>query len=243
MFRELFKRALPVAVGILLTACAPTRVVSMQPAGGGSGPARDLISHPDSVYVRFWFLRAEEQELVFQAEFSNAADHAVTVNPASFYYQPLADSLTTARFVSGRRPARDPETFLTALAARRDQHAAKAEGVSWFEILTLAVNTAEDISSIKKETTAQEAEREARHQDDRTYFDSQRADHADEAQALDAVVATQATSLLRQATLQPGDQVKGLVYFPRLDVAPTLQFILFFDERPVQYCFTQKILR
>ncbi|RIY10431.1 hypothetical protein D0T11_09510 [Hymenobacter rubripertinctus] len=225
----------------MLTACAPTRVLSLQPTGGGSGPARDLVSHPDSVYVRFWFLRAEQEELVFQAEFSNAGAHAVTVNPATFYYQPRPDSLHALAL--GRRPARDPEAFLTTLAARRDQEAAKANGSSWFELLTMVVNTVEDVASIKKdETKAQEEAREARHQDDQIYFDSQRAGHADEAQALHTAVAQQATSMLRQATLQPGDQVRGLVYFPRLDSARQLEFVLFFDERPLQYYFTQKVL-
>ncbi|OWP64488.1 hypothetical protein CDA63_03715 [Hymenobacter amundsenii] len=232
---------------MLLTACGPTRVLSVLPAGWGGGRAVSLVSHPNSVYVRFQFVRAEAEELVFQAEFSNAADYPVTVDPANFYYLPLPDSAMPSAsvvpaFAPGPRPARDPEAHLAALAARRDQEAVKADKVSFFELLTLATNIAEDISSIKKkETAAQVAERDARHQNDGIYFDNQRADHADAAYALHATVTEQAHALLRPATLQPGDQVVGLVYFPRLDAARQLRFVLFFDERPVQFDFSQEL--
>ncbi len=250
IFSPLLRKVLPAVAGLLLAACGPTRTLSVLPAGWGGGRAVSLISHPDSVYVRFQFVRAEGEELVFQAEFSNAADHPVAVNPAGFYYLPLPDSASapaapraaTPAFAPGRRPARDPETYLATLVARRDQQAAKAEKVSFFEILTLAVNVTEDIASIKKkETVAQETEREIRHQNDDIYFDNQRADHADEALALHAAVTEQASALLRPATLQTGDQVVGLVYFPRLDAAPRLRFVLCFDERPVQFDFTQEL--
>ncbi|SDX39591.1 hypothetical protein [Hymenobacter psychrophilus] len=237
---------LSLLLGMLLTACGPNRYLSMSPVGWGSTPVSDLISHPDSVYVRFHFVRAEDQELVFEAEFSNAANHSVTIDPAQFYFLPLPDSAANRPAYLGLAPSRyqasDPETRLSLLTVHRDEQAEKAEKVSLFEILTMVVNTAEDIKSIgKDETAAQEEARDIAHQNDRISFDNERAGHADEAQALHAQATTMASALLRRATLQPGDRAVGLVYFPRLDAARQLRFVLAFNGQPVPFDFTQEL--
>ncbi|MBT2558145.1 hypothetical protein J7E24_10145 [Hymenobacter sp. ISL-91] len=236
-------------LGALLTACASSQTLSVVPAGWGKVPVTNLISHPDSVYVRFHFVRAEPKELVFEAEFSNAANHSVTIDPAGFYLLPLPDSTAKTAAVAaigpasaaGRLLAFDPEMRLDSLARLRDELADKASRVSLAEVLLMVANTAETVASINRsETPIERTSRQVRQQAVPAFFEVQRVVRAAQAQHLHAVVAEQAVSSLRRATLLPGDRAVGLVYFPRLDTAWQLRFVLAFDEQPVHFDFTQE---
>lgn len=237
-------------LGALLTACASSQTLSVVPAGWGKVPVTTLISHPDSVYVRFHFVRAEPKELVFEAEFSNAANHPVAIDPARFYFLPLPSDSTAKpaavasvapAFAAGRLLAFNPEMRLDSLAHLRDELADKASRVSLAEVLLLVANTAETVASINRsETPIERTSRQVRQQAVPAFFEVQRVVRAAQAQHLHAAVAEQAVSSLRRATLQPGDRAVGLVYFPRLDAARQLRFVLAFDEQPVHFDFTQE---
>ncbi|SET11753.1 hypothetical protein [Hymenobacter actinosclerus] len=238
-------------LGPLLTACAPGQTLSVAPASQGAGPVSSLISHPDSVYVRFHFVRAEPKELVFEAEFSNAANHSITIDPTRFYYLPLPDSAAVQTGVSvaaapavaaGRHLAFSPEMRLDSMAQRRDELAYKASRVGLLEVLLLVANTAESVASVnRRDTPIERTSRQVRQQGGQAFFEVQRVVRAVQAQKLNTTVAEQAVSSLRRATLQPGDRAVGLVYFPRLDAAPQLRFVLAFDEHPVQFDFSQQL--
>ncbi|NVO30100.1 hypothetical protein [Hymenobacter lapidiphilus] len=249
VLRRLLGGCSALLLGLLLTACAPSQTLSVVPAGWGRVPVTSLISHPDSVYVRFHFVRAEPKELVFEAEFSNAADHPVTIDPAGFYFLPLPDSTaktaavaaTAPASAASRRLAFNPELRLDSLADRRDELADKASRVSMLEVLLLVASTAENVASInRRETPIERTSRQVRQQGGQAFFEVQRVVRAVQAQQLTTVVAEQAVSSLRRAILQPGDRAVGLVYFPRLDAARQLRFVLAFDEQPVSFDFTQE---
>ncbi|NVO84370.1 hypothetical protein [Hymenobacter terrestris] len=236
-------------LGALLTACASSQTLSIVPAGWGRFPVTSLISHPDSVYVRFHFVRADPKELVFEAEFSNAANHPVTIDPASFYFLPLPDSAAKPAAVAAaspvsaasRRLAFNPEMRLDSLAHRRDELADKASRVSLVEVLLLVASTAENVASVnRRETPIERTSRQVRQQGGQVFFEVQRVVRAAQAQQLHTTVAEQSVSSLRRATLQTGDRAVGLVYFPRLDAARQLRFVLAFDEQPVSFDFTQE---
>ncbi|WP_157541651.1 hypothetical protein [Hymenobacter aerophilus] len=249
----LLRRLLPgsaavLLLGSLLSACAPSQTLSVAPAS--TGPASSLISRPDSVYVRFNFVRAEPRELVFEAEFSNAANHPISIDPAQFYFQPLPDSAAATAAVPAMAPttaeghhlAFNPEMRLDSMAYRRDELAVKASRASVLQVLLLAASVAEDVaSSNRRETPIQRTSRQVRQQGGQAFFEVQRVVRAAQAQKLHATVAEQAVTSLRRATLQPGDRAVGLVYFPRLDAARQLRFVLTFDEQPVQFDFTQQL--
>ncbi|RFP64113.1 hypothetical protein D0N36_15990 [Hymenobacter lapidiphilus] len=247
MLRRLLGGSSALLLGSMLTACASSQTLSVAPMGAGSGPVSRLISHPDSVYVRFHFVRADPKELVFEAEFSNAANHPVTVDPARFYFLPLPDSAAKNAAVSAASPAStasrrlafNPDMRLDSLAHRRDELADKASHVSMLQVLLLVASTAENVASVnKRETPIERTNRQVRQQGGQAFFEVQRVVRAVQAQHLATVVAEQAVSSLRRATLQPGDRAVGLVYFPRLDAARQLRFVLAFDEHPVQFDFT-----
>ncbi|WP_460621848.1 hypothetical protein [Hymenobacter tenuis] len=234
---------------VLLTSCSSTSFLKMLP-NRYDGPWVDghptsVVRHPDSVLVRLGFVRYEQKALVFEAQFTNYSDQPVVVVPETFYYLMLPnDSLAEAQLAQGiqhlKVPALDPQMQLQQLAAKRDKQAAKATNVSWFEILTSASHVAEDVASIKKKETAEQvAERDDRHQSDNAFFEEQREQHAQQADELHNKLAHLESSVLLRTTLQPGERVTGQVYFPRNDYMKRVRLVAFFNERPVQFDFTQ----
>ncbi|MDF7812176.1 hypothetical protein [Hymenobacter sp. YC55] len=209
---------------------------------GRNGHPTSLSYHPDSVEVQVGFVRYEPTELVFEVEIGNDSSRPVLVSPETFFYAPVdTASATTTAALQPRVAAVDPELHLKQLAVRLKQEAAKAEKVSWFEILTTVSNVAEDISSIKKkETDEQVAEREERHQSTEAYFDEQREQHAQQADNLYSQHQTIQEVALRKTNIKPGEYVRGYVYFPRTDMARRLRVVVFFNERPVTFDFTQQ---
>lgn len=254
-----------VLVGFWLTGCGASTFLAMQPARP-NGPSMNghpatRRYHPDSVEVTLHFVRYEKKELVFEVEIGNDSRRPVEVLPETFYYLPnylAADTLATAQLPDSaagavgaalaapalpltRIMALDPESRLQQLAARLDKQASKAESGSWFELLTDISHVAEEISSIKKKETDQQiAEREQRHADDDAYFADQREQHAQQADELYTQKQSMEQVVLRKTVLQPGEFVRGQVYFPRTDAARQLRVVVFFDARPVAFDFTQK---
>ncbi|WP_426492525.1 hypothetical protein [Hymenobacter sp. 102] len=238
-------------LALLLSACGASTFLAVEPANSNgpwvNGHPTSVVSHPDSVYVRAGFLRADDNELVFEVAYLNYSDKPILIAPETFYYMAVPDTLADstrvpAQFFEARRLAADPEVRLVQLQARLKEQERKATNVSWFEILTTVTDLAEDVSSIKKkETDQQVAEREARHQDNQAFFDNLRLDHAEQAQQLYSQTTALEAVVLRKNTLAPGQGLRGQVFFPRLDVARKLRLVVFFDERPVQFTFTQAL--
>ncbi|RSK31684.1 hypothetical protein [Hymenobacter metallilatus] len=238
-------------LALLLSACGASTFLAVEPANSNgpwvNGHPTSVVSHPDSVYVRAGFLRADDNELVFEVAYLNYSDKPILIAPETFYYMAVPDTLADStrvptQYFAGRRLAADPEVRLVQLQARLKEQERKATNVSWFEILTTVTDLAEDVSSIKKkETDQQVAEREARHQDNQAFFDNQRLDHADQAQQLYSQTTALEAVVLRKNTLAPGQGLRGQVFFPRLDVARKLRLVVFFDERPVQFIFNQAL--
>lgn len=229
-----------------LSSCNSTSFLTITPVqvngSGRNGHPTSLSYHPDSVEVQLGFVGYEPTGLIFEVEIGNDSSRPVLVSPEAFFYAPLDTALvTTASELRPRVAALDPELRLKQLAVRLDQEAAKAEKVSWFEILATVSNVAEDIASIKKkETDDQVAERQERHRSTDDFFDAQRELHAQQADSLYSQHHQVKTAALRKTKLKPGEYVRGYVYFPRTDTARRLRVVVFFDERPVAFDFTQK---
>lgn len=245
------KNAVSGVLALLLTSCGASTFLSVAPASANgpwvNGHPTSVVSHPDSVYVRAGFIRADDKELVFEVAYLNYSDKPVRIAPETFYYMAVPDTLADsaavpATYFEARRLAANPAVRLGQLQARLKEEDRKANNVSWFEILTMVANTAEDVSSIKKKETDQQiAEREDRHESTRATFDDQRLDHAEQADQLYSQTSALESVMLRRDTLNPGEGRKGQVFFPRLDAARKLRLVVFFDERPVQFVFTQQL--
>lgn len=245
----LIRLVLPALAGASLTACTATSFLTLTPARPDgpwvNGHATSLTQHPDSVQVQVGFIRHEPTALVFETEIRNNSGRPIQVAPEAFYYLMLPPDTVTERqqakrIFESRIPAFDPEVQLRQLAARLDKQAAKATNVSWFELLTSATHIAEDAASIKKKETAEQiAERDSRHQNDDAYFEEQREQHAQQADQLYSQQQSLEATVLRKITLEPGQRAVGQVHFPRRDYARRLRLVVFFDERPVQFDFTQ----
>ena len=120
----------------------------------------------------------------------------------------------------------DPEPEITALHDRAASEAAKAERIDWFGVALSVASLATDVASIgKRETPAQYQSRAAIHDAAITYSAVSAATKIEHAVAA-AVMQQRAANLqdyaLRKVTVQPGEQVRGYLYFPRYDAADGL---------------------
>ena len=117
----------------------------------------------------------------------------------------------------------DPEPEITALHARAAREAAKAERIDWFGVALSVASLATDVASIgKNETQAQYQSRAAIHDAAITYSAVSAAtkiEHAVAAEVMQARAANLQEYALRKVTLEPGQQVRGYLYFPRYDAA------------------------
>lgn len=241
-------RAYLAALSLGFTSCGASTFLAMRPtqpdSSGSSGyPTSTKYQTEDSVEVKLSFVRYDATELVFAVEIGNDSKRPVLIEPTSFFYAPID---TVAQLRPGAQPmlprvaAINPETRLKTLATNLETEAAKAEKVSWLEIATTVTQVAESVSSInKKETDAQVAEREERHASTNTYFANQREQHAQQADNLYDQHQNAKSGMLRSAKLPSGEYVSGQVNFPRTDTARRLRFVLFYNERPVTFDFTQ----
>jgi len=238
-----------VACAALFTSCAPSYYLTLAP--GQRADIADYgisvgLAENDSLEVRVGLASYDKKTVAFAIDIRNGSDRPVQVSPETFCYLPTlpypavaSTSSTVAR--TARVMAIDPEQKLRDIAARQAAAEEKASKVSLFEVLTMVTNTAEDISSIKKkETREQEAERDQRHASDNAYFDSQRAQHAADADALYDQHVTQHQTLLRKHLLAPGEKLTGSVHFPRNDAASHLRVVVYLRERPYSFDFDQR---
>ncbi|HEX8427107.1 hypothetical protein [Hymenobacter sp.] len=238
------------ACGLLLTACGPSYFITLAPSARSglwsSGYARSEGRRADSVVVRLGFVRYENQELVFEADIRNQSSRNVLVAPETFYYLPLSTTPVVSAVPASAFPTRigaiDPESRLEQLTTRLAEETDKATKVSLWELFTLVSNMAEDAASLKKKETEQQVfKREQRHSAEKAYFNEQREQHAVQADKLYEQKQGLEYRLLRKSTLEPGQRMRGYVYFPRTDAANLLRVVAFPNKQPSTFDFTQKI--
>ena len=120
----------------------------------------------------------------------------------------------------------DPEPEITMLRATADQEATKASRVDWFGIALSVASLATDVASVgKHETVGQYQSRAAIHDAAVTYnvvSAAVKIEHAISADVLQQRAAHLQEYALRKVTLEPGQQVRGYLYFPRCDAADAL---------------------
>ncbi len=120
----------------------------------------------------------------------------------------------------------DPEPEITALRDRAEREAAKAARIDWFGIILSAASLATDVASIgKRETPAQYQSRASIRDAAITYnvvSAANKVEHAIAADVLQQRAAQLQEYALRKVTLEPGQQVRGYLYFPRYDAADAL---------------------
>ena len=120
----------------------------------------------------------------------------------------------------------DPEPEITALRAKADTEADKAARFDWLGLVLSAASLATDVASIgKRETAAQYQTRSALNDVAVTYnviSAATKIEHAVAAEVLQQRAAQLQNFALRKVTLEPGQQVRGYLYFPRYDAADGL---------------------
>lgn len=134
---------------------------------------------------------------------------------------PLLPALPVAAF--------DPEPEITQLQATAAREAAKARRVDWLGAALALTSVAVDVRSLgQRETRSQAQSRAALHDAVVTYQVASTAGKIGHALAADAL-RLRALNLqdyaLRQVTLEPGQQVRGLLYFPRFDHADAVRVL------------------
>jgi len=120
----------------------------------------------------------------------------------------------------------DPEPEITALRERAEREADKAARIDWLGVALGVASVASDVASIgRRETAAQYQSRAAVHDVAVTYNTISAAtkiEHAVMAEVMHARAANLQEYALRKVTLEPGQQVRGYLYFPRYDAADAL---------------------
>ncbi len=120
----------------------------------------------------------------------------------------------------------DPEPEITALHDKAESEAHKAARIDWLGLALTATSLVSDVAAIgKRETVGQFQSREAIRDVAVTYNVISAANKMEHAVASD-VLRQRAAMLqeyaLRKVTLEPGQQVRGYLYFPRYDAADAL---------------------
>jgi hypothetical protein len=117
----------------------------------------------------------------------------------------------------------DPEPEISALRAKAEKEAERASRIDWFGVALSVASVASDVASIgKRETPAQYQSRAAIHDAAVTYSvisAANKVEHAVAAEVLHQRAAMLQDYALRKVTLEPGQQVRGYLYFPRYDAA------------------------
>lgn len=229
--RFLFRSLAAMVVTSLLTACGPTYFLSMHPSEGsgmwadGSETARQLH---DSVDVRLGFVRYEVGRMVFEADLRNNTQRPLTIGPTDFSFQPIATqpvaSTAAAPYMPSRLSAFDPEPQIQGLTSQIAQESEAATKVTTAEVLTSLGHVVENLASLKKtETKEQIAARESNQQSENDYYTRQRLEAAAAADQHRAQLDELQHQSLRRNTVEPGQRVRGYVYFPRVDLADVIR--------------------
>ena len=120
----------------------------------------------------------------------------------------------------------DPEPEITALHDRAENEAAKAARIDWLGIVLSAASLATDVASIGRRETQAQYQSRASIRDAAISYNvvsaANKFEHAVAADVLQQRAAQLQEYALRKVTLEPGQQVRGYLYFPRYDAADAL---------------------
>ena len=120
----------------------------------------------------------------------------------------------------------DPEPEITMLRANADKEAAKAARIDWLGVALSTVSVVSTIASINQRETVAHYQSRAAIQDAAFAYNAVSAankiGHAISADVLQQRAALLQEYALRKVTLEPGQQVRGYLYFPRYDAADAL---------------------
>lgn len=120
----------------------------------------------------------------------------------------------------------DPEPEITALHDRADNEAARAARIDWFGVAFSVASLATDIASVGKRETPAQYQSRASIRDAafayNTVSAANKIGHTVAADVLQQRAAQLQEYALRKVTLEPGQQVRGYLYFPRYDAADAL---------------------
>ena len=120
----------------------------------------------------------------------------------------------------------DPEPEISALRDQAESAAAKAARFDWLGLALSAASLATDVASIGKRETAAQVQTRAAINDVAVTYNVISAATKIEQAVVAEVLQQRASQLqdyaLRKVTLEPGQQVRGYLYFPRYDAADAL---------------------
>ncbi|MDQ2794154.1 MAG: hypothetical protein M3Y12_09125 [Bacteroidota bacterium] len=137
----------------------------------------------------------------------------------------------------------DPEPEITMLRATADREAAKAARIDWFGVALSTASLVSSVVSINQRETVAHYQSRAAIQDAAFAYNAVSAatkiGHAMSAEVLHQRAAQLQEYALRKVTLQPGQQVRGYLYFPRYDAADALVVRAPVGSRVVQLEFAQ----
>lgn len=226
-FSRLLLRALP---ALLLVSCAPRYYLSLKPARPTNlfveGREQAQAFGADSVEVRLIFVGLEPTRLVFEAVYRNPTRRGqrLVVAPTAFFCLPSRPE-TAAALPRARRPA--PSTSVSATIAA----ASVAAPLPVLPAQPVAAFDPEPEITQLQATAAREAAKARRF--DRlsaagfggVVVDVPKIRHAIAADASHRRALILQEYALRQVTLEPGQQVRGLLYFPRFDAADAVRVL------------------
>ena len=222
----------------------------------------------DSVEVRLSFVRYEPTRLVFEAEYRNPTQQPVTVEPAAFAYTPTrtpapalpkgqrlprpAPGVAVTAAQAARRPlpplppqvrAFDPEAVLSGLNATAERAERKAGSAAALSLVFTLLTFTADVASIVPVDNPAKAQSLGALRDGlaatSVIAGASSVENAVVAEASRYEAGYLANHALRKVTLQPGQQVYGLVYFPRLDTADSLRLLVPTSIGPLPIDFVQ----
>ena len=123
----------------------------------------------------------------------------------------------------------DPEPEIVQLRATAEREAAKASRVDWLGVALAITSVAVDVASTSKRETPARNQRRIALQEAIVAYQvaaaASRTEHAVTAETLHLRALNLEDFALRKVTLAPGQQVRGLVYFPRFDAADSLRVL------------------
>jgi hypothetical protein len=237
------------ALGLLLTACAPSYYLTVQPAepaGKDQNGRQALFAALDSVETVVSFSHQRDQQVLFDVEVRNGSGRPILVDPAQFYYEPavsqaVASTTAGVGFLLARVPAVDPELQLQKLSGQLATEDRKATGTSGWEWLTIVSDVTADLTASKrKETPKQEYERKLQYDRDMRSYDYSRAQHAETADRTALEADLWQHKMLRRYELQPGELMRGYVVFPALDQSVQLRLGLPLGPHRFTFAFDQQ---
>ncbi|MET4075590.1 hypothetical protein [Hymenobacter sp. UYCo722] len=120
----------------------------------------------------------------------------------------------------------DPEPEITMLRATADREAAKAARIDWLGVALSTASLVSGVVSINQRETVSQHQNRAAIQDAAFAYNvastATKVGHAISADQLQMRAAHLQQYALRKVTLEPGQQVRGYLYFPRYDAADAL---------------------